>query len=100
MSAGASTAVTPPPGALILPQPVLAVRAVLTSGASACCAGVTVTSATPVQALCGALAASGVPDSAMQVVDAEGCAVMLVESIHQAARDGLAGVRRAKVGAA
>jgi hypothetical protein len=69
---------------LTLRHPVEALRAVLTSERSARCGRVSVISETPIQALCGALMASGVPDGAMQVVDPSGAAVMFVESVHQA----------------
>lgn len=41
-----------------------------------------------VAALCGAMFAMGLPDSAMQVVDQHGVALMLVQSIHRTAIDG------------
>ncbi len=66
-------------------HPVEALTAVLRNDRMATCAGIAVISDTPIQALCGALAASH-PDSAMQVRDRRGNAVMFVQSVHAAAR--------------
>jgi hypothetical protein len=69
-----------------------ALTGVLQNERCATCGEVKVISATPIQALCGALMGSGVPDSPMQVRDHVGVPVMLIASIHAAA---LAGSRPA-----
>jgi hypothetical protein len=73
---------------LPLTRPVEALSAILVSEREITCGEIKVTSPTPVQALCGALVASGWPDSAMQVRTRRGEAVCFVQSIHVAARDG------------
>jgi hypothetical protein len=55
---------------------------------SAVCDGIRVECDGPIRALCGAMWASGVTDSAMQVVDEAGKAVCFVESIYEMAKIG------------
>ena len=74
-----------PTKCLVVRPSIEALTAVLASERLAICGEVKVLSATPIQALCGALMASGVPDAPMRVRDKAGVAVMFVESIHAAA---------------
>jgi hypothetical protein len=77
-----------PESPLPLTRPIEALSAILRNDRTATCEGITVISDTPIQALCGALVASGRADAAMQVKTRRGEAVCFVQSIHVAARDG------------
>ena len=75
-------------GTVTLRHPVETLAAVLRNDRMATCGTVTVISDTPIQALCGALAASGRASCAMQVRDRLGAAVCFVENVQAAADAG------------
>lgn len=81
-----------PTECLVLRPSIEALSGVLQNDRCATCGEVKVISATPIQALCGALMGSGVPDGPMLVRDHAGVPVMFIGSVHAAA---LAGSRPA-----
>lgn len=90
---------TPTPGdlfpapakALLLHQPIVARIAQMPTSRSARCDGIFVVGDNAITALYGAMLASAMEDSALQVLDSSSEPICFIESIHQVARCGSQG---------
>lgn len=76
------------PGALLLHKPIVARIAQMPTPRSVRCDGIFMVGDNAITALCGAMLASGMEDSALQVLDSSSEPVCFIASIHQWAREG------------